>query len=177
MSLITIVIRLKFFRNKFNEVIQTSPATRKRLLDIEAFEQRHPRRFFHFLGPARRSNQGNQQTEAHGDKDESDGSRGLPGTPPPTQHGTVGRGSGRRRLDRLRPNMIQKVDNHINIQEAINRLAAEKQRQDAGEREQGLEPNAMSTSSATVAETSNYTTTPKAEDEKPYASSVQSNEQ
>lgn len=177
MSLITIVIRLKFFRNKFKEVIQTSPATRKRLLDIEAFEQRHPRSFFHFLGPARKANQTDQQVQADGDKDESDGCRGLPGTPPPTQHGTMGRGSGRHRLDRLRPNMIQKVDNHINIQEAIERLAAEKQRQETDDADRELDPNGMSNSSATVAESSNNASTLKGHDKKPYASSVQSNEQ
>lgn len=147
-SLITILIRLKFFRDKFKEIVKTSPAARKRMHDVEARDQQHPRTFFHFLDP---SNPHPQPAKAENDgavkqDEEQEGSgkpigrlnrhepwdyssRSLPGTPPPSGAATPKKqqngGKKRKKLARLHPGMIRKVDDQSDIAQAIHRLASE----------------------------------------------------
>lgn len=122
------MIRLKFFKDKFKQLVETSPSARKRLVDFEALQEvkADQRKLFQFLHPNNLIVRSMTRKSTKDGKDGSSESSRQPGTPPPS-----GTGTPKKRKGKLRPHMIRKVDNHIEMQEAINRLAAERRREEA----------------------------------------------
>lgn len=138
-SLVTILIRLRFFKDKFKQLVETSPAARKRLADIEAFQEvkDDQRTLFQFLHPNNLIFRSLTRKSTRDGPHDSTQSSHQPDTPPPSGTGTPQRRNGKKGK-RLNPAMIRKVDNYKEIQEAINRLAEERRaEEEAKEQQQG----------------------------------------
>lgn len=131
-SLVTILIRLKFFRQKFKQLVETDPNARKRIEDMEACKdvREDERTIFQFLHPSNLVFRSTTNNRSEKEQDHEHSPPRSPLTPPPSGTGTPRKGGKKRKLDKLRPDMIRKVDNHSEMQEAINRLAQERQAQE-----------------------------------------------
>ena len=124
-SLVTILIRRSFFRAKFERMVQTDPAARRRIEAVEVAQEKtegkshrflHPRRFFQNSSP--------------------EDSEDLGGSSSPAQSITPGnskRKRAKRKLKGFTTDMIHQVDQPGQVQRIIDDLANEKRNAEAAE--------------------------------------------